>query len=52
MEIAEKKLGQYADSAEDGIPKKKRQNDRGIKQYASHSSFKIGTHHTSLNRIA
>src|SRR5687768_6194438 len=44
--LPRKKLGRCADSAEDGISIKKRQNDRGIKQYASHSSFKIGTHLT------
>jgi len=37
----QKKIGRYADSAEEEIHlrKKKRQNDHWIKQYASHSSF-------------
>jgi len=42
MERAEKKkIGRYADSAEDGnsSKRKKRQNDHRIKPYASHSSF-------------
>src|SRR5687768_14742135 len=34
-----KKIGRYADSAEDIIHKKKRQNDQWIRPYASHSSF-------------
>jgi hypothetical protein len=36
----EKKIGRYADSAENKFPKeKKRQNDHSIKPYASRSSF-------------
>jgi hypothetical protein len=54
MEIAEKKLGRYADSAEDVPDKKKRQNDRWIRPYASRSSFvKSGhTQSVSINRTA
>src|SRR5688572_3889641 len=37
--LPKKKIGRYADSAEDIIHKKKRQNDHSIRPYASHSSF-------------
>ena len=47
-----KKIGRYANSAEEIIHKKKRQNDHWIRPYASHSSFVKSGHFMSINRTA